>query len=474
MYSERERLFDKYSSQIEVNLDLSRELVSYQANKHEPIYGWFKYREGFAAALVRHVLSALSSGPGVLLDPFAGAGTALFAAQSLGWETAGIELLPVGVAFARARLAAARVSPHTFREALTAFMSSRWHLDTNDVWRFPHIPITAGAFPPETEQLIGRFRSYCQRQFTNENIRSLFEFACLCVLEDVSFTRKDGQYLRWDRRARRKRVSNSFTKGHIKGFREAIVEQLHRMACEMEGVAPDGQLTIELLERSNAGPAPQILEGSSLELLPTFPDAKFDFIFTSPPYCNRYDYTRTYALELAYLGYDSKQVSALRQRLLTCTVENREKVEDLKALYSKLGRQQTYGAAEGAFLHQAALQEILELLERKRLAGELNNANIVRMVRNYFFEMSLVVFEIARLLAPAGHAVMVNDNVRYTGEEVPVDLILSELAVAAGLIVERIWTLESGKGNSSQQMGAHGRAELRKCIYIWRRPQQSS
>ena len=42
----------------------------------------------------------------------------------------------------------------------------------------------------------------------------------------------------------------------------------------------------------------------------------FDFIITSPPYCNRYDYTRTYALELVYLGCDSEKIRSLRQELL--------------------------------------------------------------------------------------------------------------------------------------------------------------
>ncbi len=47
---------------------------------------------------------------------------------------------------------------------------------------------------------------------------------------------------------------------------------------------------------------------------------------------------------------------------------------------------------------------------------------------------------------------MVNDNVQYCGEEVPVDLILSDFAASAGLMVENIWVLPQGKGNSSQQM----------------------
>ena len=50
----------------------------------------------------------------------------------------------------------------------------------------------------------------------------------------------------------------------------------------------------------------------------------------------------------------------------------------------------------------------------------------------------------------------------------PVDLILSDFAEHAGFEVETIWVLPVGKGNSSQQMGKHGRDELRKCVYVWR------
>ncbi len=65
---------------------------------------------------------------------------------------------------------------------------------------------------------------------------------------------------------------------------------------------------------------------------------------------------------------------------------------------------------------------------------------------------------------------MVNDNVRYAGASVSVDLILSEMAERLGLIVDGILVLPNGKGNSSQQMGEHGRQALRKCVYVWRKP----
>ena len=89
------------------------------------------------------------------------------------------------------------------------------------------------------------------------------------------------------------------------------------------------------------------------------------------------------------------------------------------------------------------------------------------MVKNYFFEMNFIIKELSRVLKPGGKVVMVNDNVRYNGDEIPVDLILSEFARHAGLRTEVIWILERGKGNSSQQMGIHGRKEMRKCVYLW-------
>ena len=64
---------------------------------------------------------------------------------------------------------------------------------------------------------------------------------------------------------------------------------------------------------------------------------------------------------------------------------------------------------------------------------------------------------------------MVNDNVRYAGASIPVDVILSEIACELGFVIESILVLPKGKGNSSQQMGAHGRESLRKCVYVWRR-----
>ena len=91
------------------------------------------------------------------------------------------------------------------------------------------------------------------------------------------------------------------------------------------------------------------------------------------------------------------------------------------------------------------------------------------MVRGYFYEMACVIAECARVLKPGARLFMVNDNVRYAGASISVDVILSDIAEKLGFSVELILVLPDGKGNSSQQMGEHGRESLRKCVYVWRK-----
>src|SRR5581483_6196067 len=242
-----------------------------------------------------------------------------------------------------------------------------------------------------------------------------------------------------------------FNKGRIYTFREAIEQKLKQMVADL-----GDQYTQQTLFED--GPTeeipyipPELYEGSCLYMLPLMESNSIDAVLTSPPYANRYDYTRTYALELVYLGCSSDKVKQLRQDMLSCTVENKDKQDQLRSFYKEMGREVDFQNVENAFHKQAALQEIITILNTYQAQGTLNNPGIASLVHNYFYEMCFVVHELARIVKPGGTIVMVNDNVRYAGEEVPVDLILSAMAEAFGLTVKRIWTLGRGKGNSSQQ-----------------------
>jgi len=463
----RTNLHDKFRGRLVTNEKLDRTLVSFQANRKLPCYRWLKYKEGFSAQFIEYVIEELALSPGILLDPFAGTGAALFAARRLGWDTIGIELLPVGFLAIEARVAAESVNPRSLQQEVNKAVEMTWEDFYSPEWRLQHVPITRGAFSERTERAIAGYRAYCSRM-ANVHLRTLFDLACVSVLESVSYTRKDGQYLRWDYRAKKDRVTTRFDKGPILDFESAIIQKLRQICDDILRKKNDGSKGLFGEVRRKPGYL-DLRRGSCLNTLPVLPDDSVDLVITSPPYCNRYDYTRTYALELVYLGASADDIKALRQSLLSCTVENRTKREQLRTFYASRNEENAFADCLGVFEGQAALHEALGILEAYGLADKLNNSNIPNMVRNYFLEMTFVIRELARVVRPSGTVVMVNDNVRYAGEEIPVDLILSSVAESFRLETQRIWTLARGKGNSSQQMGAHGRSELRKCVYVWRK-----
>jgi len=449
-------LYSKYVDKIQINPDLNRSIVSFQANKKLPLYRWIKYKEAFSTQFVRYILKKFrpkTKKKPTILDPFAGIGTALTTASKEGWKAIGIELLPIGSAAVEARLKAKYADVLAFSMHIKRLKKFSLTSKSLEFIPFNHLKITKNAFPDITERELSGYLHF-MNDIVSDDIRYLFWFACLSILEEVSFTRKDGQYLRWDSRSGRKLKSN-FDKGEIKSFKQIIIEKLEEILEDLN--------TIERGKYDDA----KIIKGSCLTEIPKLKDKSIDLVITSPPYCNRYDYTRTYALELAFMNYREEKVKELRQTLLSSTVENKSKREQLEREYKFIKQEGRYVIALNNYNKQYELFNILNILKKAREEGNLNNRNIPNMVENYFFEMNLVIHELARVLTKGGHIIMVNDNVQYIGEEIPVDLILSDMASKAGLDIDSIWVLPKGKGNSSQQMFIHGRKELRKCVYVW-------
>ncbi|HCI80719.1 MAG TPA: hypothetical protein DHW02_13630, partial [Ktedonobacter sp.] len=108
---------------------------------------------------------------------------------------------------------------------------------------------------------------------------------------------------------------------------------LRQMLADIKGRPTQARLFDEMNILSTSYTTPELHEGSCLEILSTLETNSIDTVLTSPPYANRYDYTRTYALELVYLGCDEHDVKRLRQEMLSCTVENKSKQIRLKDFY---------------------------------------------------------------------------------------------------------------------------------------------
>ena len=301
-----------YKKKLAVLPFLTRRIVSFQANRNKPCYRWYKFKESFSADLVEYLLKEYKI-KGKILDPFAGVGTSLFAASRLGIVSDGIELLPVAQEIIGARLTLQEGMSNAERTTLKHWADACPWKHCKARLSLNVLRITQGAYPSVTVDAIERYLTAIQVE--SSKIIAILKFALLCVLESVSYTRKDGQYLHWDYRARKR--ATSFDKGTIVEFAPAIGAKIYEILSDTMLTSHDSNL----LATSNI----TLQGGSCLDIMPKLPSNSYDAVITSPPYCNRYDYTRTYALELALLGLNDAEVIALRQKMLSCTVENRHK-----------------------------------------------------------------------------------------------------------------------------------------------------
>ena len=387
------KLVGCYKKRLTVSPFLTRRVVSFQANRDRACYRWYRFKEAFSADLVEYLLNKYKV-KGRILDPFAGVGTALFVASRLGITSDGIELLPIGQEIIRTRLSLLEGLSDAERTTLKYWADAcPWQ---HSEARLPLnvLRITRGAYPPATVDAIEQYLGAMQVE--HSKVAAILRLALLCVLESVSYTRKDGQYLRWDYRAGRRRGATRFDKG-------AVMELAPAIKIKIYEILSDTSLTKQNSDRLTTGEI-TLQDGSCLDIMPKLTNSSYDAILTSPPYCNRYDYTRTYALELALLGLNDAEVIALRQEMLSCTVENRSKsLQNRHIKFAKISDS------------DELLANILHQLETDKKHGNLNNNGIPRMVRGYFNEMSCVIGECYRVLKPGARLIMINDNVRYAG-----------------------------------------------------------
>lgn len=468
---ERRKLEEKYTDKLCVTESFNRQLVSYQGNKTKSIHNWFKYREGFSSQLVENLIKEFNITEGnTILDPFSGSSTTSLTAQKLGINSIAIDILPIAKETFEVKN---NIYDYDLFELNKLFAEISTLIPQKAKKQYKHIRITQHAFSEQTENDLLFFKEWIEQSHYSKIAKELINFILFSILEEVSYTRKDGQYLRWDYRSEKVQKSNRrrkelgkppiktvLNKGILPDVKEALLKALMPIIEDIEEVQ---KVFLPKSEHT-------FINKSGLYALAKLDDNSIDSVITSPPYCNRYDYTRTYALELNYLGIDEEKIRELRQMQMSCTVENKSKLEELEEYYNSLGLQDGYKKIYSLIKENSVLSEINEALIKRWNNGDVNNKGITTMVDGYFSELTFIFYEIFRVCKPGSKVAFVNDNVRYAGEIIPVDFLSSKIAEDIGFKVEKIYTLKQKKGNSSQQMKKFGRAALRKSITIWEKP----
>ena len=401
-----------------------RSKISYVVNKSLPLLRLFRYKEAFSLSFVQQIINELKlSSSDLVLDPFCGMGTTLLASGLHNISSIGIDSSPLAVFISNTLPLLLTIEPSHLRETYQHIIELLGNQPLAPIAE--DVPIIKIAFPPDVLTTLRKLKSAIDNLDTP--IRDVMTLLFLSILEGCSYTSKDGQFLRLNRR-------------------KNIVEPIKLLENKIYEAEKDLYL-VEQLGWRRKWRAPIIMQCDARQMSQYLLHISPTAIITSPPYANRYDYTRSYTLELCF-GFvrNYEELKALRSDMLRSHIEARVNPDEYPSHY--------------------IAQEIIKSLEQRR--SNLNNPRIPLMLKGYFVDMELVIKEFARILAPKSWAVMVVGNVRYDGEIIPVDTILCDIAESVGFDVKAIW-IARYKGNSSQQMKKYGRLPVRESVLIWRK-----
>jgi hypothetical protein len=422
--NERLRIEDKYRFIMSENHKLAR-LVSYIGNKSVPILRLYRFKEAFSLGLVNHFLDEFkATSDDFVFDPFAGMGTTLFGAMLRGLPSLGVDKLPVAAFVSRTLPKFLLLEPGSLASTFKRLENIVDKLEPATI--ADDVSIMKIAFG---EPYLTRLRKWKAAIDSLPALhKEFFTLLFLSILESTSYASNDGQFLR------------------LKPHKKLI--------------APDEALLRKVLQAEADSIAIQHMwfdRTRYIENLPIFCEAdardlsnvefpkKPTIIITSPPYPNRYDYSRSYCLELCFHFVKSfEELKAVRFGILRSHIESR--------------------AEEGDKPCHPVIAEVMQNLEGRKL----NNPRIPIMLTAYFVDMEKCIHEWNQMLASGARVAMVVDNVRFEGQLVPVDLVLSDIAERHGFRIDGI-VVARYKGNSSQQMGRYGRIPVRESITLWRK-----
>ena len=96
---------------------------AFMTNRDAPVHRWVPWIAGYSKLFAEDAINRYTSGPSVVLDPFAGVGTTLVEADLAGHEAIGFEINPYAAFAAHAKLKSHRVDPDYLRSTVGRFMA---------------------------------------------------------------------------------------------------------------------------------------------------------------------------------------------------------------------------------------------------------------------------------------------------------------------------------------------------------------
>jgi DNA modification methylase len=373
---------------------------------------WYYYKEGFSPNIVENAIEQTGiSKDDLIIDPFNGSGTTTLSSSIKGYKAIGIEVNPFTAFLSDAKLKNADISELSRWEDKLLKVAEKGM--PSPLQGYSTFSKTKKLSHSETKKLdkwlfnIPVLKSFeggwdLTNKISSHNIRKLTRLALISAAMKNCNATRDGKCLRY----RDNWKENFFNKDT---FLDALAFDL-------------ANIKLDIAEKPIEGKT-KILQGDCRSILKSSDEIKsFKLCITSPPYLNTFDYTDIYRPEL-FLGKfinDSKSLYDLRMKTVRSHIQakwNEPTLKDFGLLYE---------------------QTIKHINEHKE---DLMHKSIPMMVQAYFEDMSNILKLLHNKAAKDAQIWFVVSNSAYAGMEVPVDLIIGDIAARAGWYLKEIGVL---------------------------------
>jgi len=237
------------------------------------------YPARFIPEIPRALINAIGIPAGTaVFDPFCGAGTTLAEAQSLGYETIGIDLNPIACLISRVKTT---LLPERF---VAVAMDCVLAAQTKTGVPIPQIPNLDHWFSPEPQDAIASLLSAFQDYEEPSELQDHLRVALSSILVRVSHQDSDTRYAAIPRSVSRADVFNLF------------LASCSRIATAKTHFGPSAPATV--------------LQHDVLSVPRSAIKTPIGLVITSPPYPNAYEYWLYHKYRMWWLGFDPIAVKA--------------------------------------------------------------------------------------------------------------------------------------------------------------------
>lgn len=373
-------------------------------NMKLPIHRWFRYSAGFSAEWVESILQNRQNGQHefTIADPFCGSGTTVVAGDWLGVRSVGVEAHPFVARIARTKL--------------------NWPCDVSAVLDMANRVRKHAQKPTITES---NFPDLIHKCFDEHSLSSLDSLKQAWLLENDGSPASDLVWLAITTilrpsssagTAQWQYVLPNKTKKVVAEPYEAFDEQIALMTTDM--------LVYQRHARAGSCSKARVIQEDARHF-PGVASGTVDYVITSPPYANNYDYADATRLEMSFWGEVSSWGDlheAVRKYLITSSSQH--------ASSEKYDLDELLTLPELAPIHGEIVEVCSKLATERGQHGGKKHYHT--MIAAYFVDMAQVWQELRRVCRDdAEVCFVIGDSAPY-GVYVPVDRWLGELALGSG------------------------------------------